>query len=76
MSVNDAPGGACMDARDMLAGILKRSIIHCYIQNMKALGLVVSESFFVLNIVSLWVLSVAMVTIALFRPGPTFPPPQ
>ena len=26
-----------------LAGFIKRTIIHCYIQNMKALGLVISE---------------------------------
>ena len=26
-----------------LAGFIKRTIIHCYTQNMKALGLVVSE---------------------------------
>ena len=26
-----------------LAGFIKRTFIHCYIQNMKALGLVVSE---------------------------------
>ena len=28
-----------------LAGFMKRTTIHCYIQNMKALGLVVSEKF-------------------------------
>ena len=40
-----------------LAGFIKRTFIHCYIQNMKALGLVVSEKkifFYVLSIVSLW----------------------
>ena len=29
-----------------LAGFLKRTTIHCYTQNMKALGLVVSEKIF------------------------------
>ena len=29
-----------------LAGFIKRTTIHCYIQNMKALGLVVSEKMF------------------------------
>ena len=29
-----------------LAGFIKRTIIHCYTQNMKALGLVVSEKIF------------------------------
>ena len=29
-----------------LAGFIKRNTIYCYIQNMKALGLVVSEKIF------------------------------
>ena len=39
-----------------LAGIIKRTTIHCYTQNIKALGLVVSEKkiFYVFPIVSLW----------------------
>ena len=39
-----------------LAGFIKRTTIHCYTQNMKALGLVVSEKkiFYVFPIVSLW----------------------
>ena len=55
-----------------LAGFIKRSTIHCYIQNMKALGFVVSEKilFMFFPIVSLWELSVAMETRALIRPGP------
>ena len=32
-----------MDPRDTLAGFIKRTTIHCYTQNLKALGLVVSE---------------------------------
>ena len=36
-------GGARMDPRGNHAGFIKRAIIHCYTQNMKALGLVVSE---------------------------------
>ena len=35
-----------MDPRGMVAGFIKRTTIHCYIQNMKALGLVVSEKIF------------------------------
>ena len=30
----------------LLAGFIKRTTIHCYTQNMKALGLVVSEKIF------------------------------
>ena len=39
-----------------LAGFIKRNTIHCYKQNMKALGLVVLEKkiFYVFPIVSLW----------------------
>ena len=39
-----------------LAGFIKRTTIHCYTQNMKALGLVVLEKkiFYVFPIVSLW----------------------
>ena len=33
----------CHDAPAALAGFIKRTTIHCYTQNMKALGLVVSE---------------------------------
>ena len=36
-------GGACMDPGARLAGFIKRTTIHCYTQNMKGLGLVVSE---------------------------------
>ena len=32
-----------MDPRGTVGRIYKRTIIHCYTQNMKALGLVVSE---------------------------------
>ena len=55
----------------------------CYTQNMKALGLVVSEKkifFYVFPTVSLWERSVAMETRVLVHPGPkantTFLPPQ
>ena len=43
-------------ARLHVAGFIKRTTIHCYTQNMKALGLVVSEKifFYVSPIVSLW----------------------
>ena len=65
-----------------LAGFIKRTTIHCYTQNMKALGHVVlgKKIFYVLYIVSLWKLSVAMETRVLMQPDPkpntTFPPPQ
>ena len=82
MGANDPRGGARMDPGARLAGFIKRTIIHCYTQNMKALGLVVSEKkiFLCFPIVSLWELSVAMETRVLIRPGPkantTFPTPQ
>ena len=50
MFSHDTPG-----ARS--AGFIKRTTIHCYTQNMKALGLVVSEKkifFYVFPIVCLW----------------------
>ena len=40
-----------------LAGFIKRTTIHCYTQNMKALGLVILEKkifFYVLPIACLW----------------------
>ena len=41
------PGtGPFLTPRARLAGFIKRTTIHCYIQNMKALGLVVSEKIF------------------------------
>ena len=44
MFTHDAPGaGPVWTPGARLAGFIKRTIIHCYTQNMKALGLVVSE---------------------------------
>ena len=41
---HDAPGaGPVWTPGAQLAGFIKRTTIHCYTQNMKALGLVVSE---------------------------------
>ena len=41
---HDAPGvGPVWTPGTPLAGFMKRTIIHCYTQNMKALGLVVLE---------------------------------
>ena len=62
---HDAPGAwpvGTPGAR--LAGFIKRTTIYCYIQNIKALGLVVSVKtfFYDFPIVSLWELSVAMQT--------------
>ena len=57
MFFHDAPG-ACpvWTPGAWLAGLIKRTTIHCYKLNMKALGLVVSEKniFYVFPIVSLW----------------------
>ena len=78
-----APGaGPVWTPGARLAGFIKRTTIHCYTQNMKGLGLVVSEKkiFLCFPIVSLWELSVAMETRVPIRLGPkpnaTFPPPQ
>ena len=44
MFSHDAPGaGPVWTPGARLAGFIKRNTIHCYKQNMKALGLVVSE---------------------------------
>ena len=43
MGANDPQGGAIFDPGAWSAGFIKKNTIHCYIQNMKALGLVVSE---------------------------------
>ena len=54
---HDAPGaGPVRTPGARLAGFIKRTTIHCYTQNMKALGLVVSEKkiFYVFLIVCLW----------------------
>ena len=41
---HDAPGGGPVGTPGArLAGFIKRTTIHCYKQNMKALGLVISE---------------------------------
>ena len=55
-----------------LTGFIKRTTTHCYIQNMKALCLVVLEKrifFKVFPILSLWELSVAMKNRVLIRPA-------
>ena len=42
---HDTPGaGPVWTPGAQLAGFIKRTIIHCYTQNMKALGLVFSET--------------------------------
>ena len=44
---NDAPGaGPVWTPGARLAGFIKENTIYCYKQNMKALGLVVSEKIF------------------------------
>ena len=44
---HDAPGaGPVWTPGAWLAGFIKRNAIYCYKQNMKALGLVVSEKIF------------------------------
>ena len=59
MGANNPRGRVIFDPRAMVGRIIKRTTKHCYTQNMKALGLVVSEKkiFFIfspLPIVSLW----------------------
>ena len=78
---HDAPGaGPVWTPGARLAGFMKRTTIHCYTQNMKALGLMVLEKKIFFPIVSLWEPSVAMETRVLIRPAPkpctAFPPPQ
>ena len=43
MGANDPRGAAIFYPGAGLAGFIKRTSTHCYIQNMKALGLVVSR---------------------------------
>ena len=43
MGANDPRGGVILTPGPWLAGFIKRTTKHCYTQNMKALGLVVSE---------------------------------
>ena len=47
--------GPVLTPRAQLAGFIKRTTIHCNTQNMKALGLVISENnfFYVFPIVCL-----------------------
>ena len=63
-----------------LAGFIKGITKHGYTQNIKALGLVVSEMFYVFPFITLWELSVTMETKALIqsglKPKTTFPPAQ
>ena len=52
---HDAPGaGPVWSQGARLARFIKRTTIHCYTQNMKALGLVVSEIFLCFSVVCLW----------------------
>ena len=47
MGANDPEGGgAFLTPGAWLAGFIKRITTHCYTQNMKALGLVVSKKIF------------------------------
>ena len=43
MGANDPQGGPFLTPGAWLAQFIKRTTIHCYLQNMKALDLVVSE---------------------------------
>ena len=51
MGANDPRGGAIFDPRGMIGRIYIEDTKHCYTQNMKALGLVVSEKkiFFIFS---------------------------
>ena len=46
MGANDPGAGPFLNPGAWLAGFIKRTTTHCYIQIMKALGLVVSEKIF------------------------------
>ena len=47
MADNDTPGaGPVWTQGARLAGFIKKTTIHCYTQNMKALGILVSEKIF------------------------------
>ena len=46
IGANDPWGGPFLVPGAWLAEFIKRTTKHCYIQNMKALGLVVSEKIF------------------------------
>ena len=46
IGANDPPVGPFLTPGAWLAGFIKRTTICCYLQNMKALGLVVSEKIF------------------------------
>ena len=46
MGANDPGAGSFLTPGAWLAGFIKRTTTHCYIQNIKALGLVVLENFF------------------------------
>ena len=57
MADNDAPGAwPILTLGAWLAGFIKRVTKHCFTQNMKALGLMVSEKkiFYVFPIACLW----------------------
>ena len=48
MGANDRWAGPFLTPGAWLAGFIKSTTTHCYIQNIKALGLVVLEIFFML----------------------------
>ena len=56
MGANDPRGGAFLTPGAWLLGFIKRTTTHCYIQNMKALGLEVSEKkiFYVFPMTPPW----------------------
>ena len=57
MADNDTPGAwPILTPGSQLAGIMKGLIKYCFTQNIKALGLMVSEKkiFYVFPIISLW----------------------
>ena len=72
METIDPRGVAKFDPRGMNGTIYVEDHCHCYIPNIKAVGLVVSEKkiFLVFPIVSLWDLSVAMETTILIQSAP------
>ena len=66
---NDPQGVASLDPRGLTGRIYVGSTKHCYIQNIQAVGLMVSEKIFeVFPIISLWELYISMAAILIYGP--------
>ena len=57
MEANVPSGGAILNTRGIISGIYKGNYMatrHCYTQNIKVLGYVVSEKKYFFSIVGIW----------------------